>query len=57
MVDKIVKQEKEETKQKKWQVGQITVTTKDVIANSETGVGYSIEEALVLILNKLDETL
>ena len=57
MVDKIIKQEKEEVKQKKWQVGQIPTVTKDVIANSETGVGYSIEEALVLILNKLDETL
>ena len=53
----IVKETEEKKQDKKWAVGQVAVTTKDVVVDKETNTAYTIEEALVLILNKLDETL
>ena len=53
----IVKEQEQKKVEKKWAVGQVAATTKDVVVDTETNQAFTIEEALVLILNKLDDTL
>ena len=57
MVKEAIVKEPEPKQPKKWVVGQVAKTTEDVVVNSETNEAYTTQEALCLILNKLDETL